>query len=82
MIPRSDPVDSIAASWCRPIRIKENAMIDNLESIFNEAMSLAEALEDEAAYFPSNSRLMYRSAMMLRLLALKGSGEDDIAADE
>lgn len=57
-------------------------MIDNLESIFNEAMSLAEALEDEAAYFPANSRLMYKSAMMLRLLALKGSCEDDIAADE
>lgn len=53
-------------------------MIDNLESIFNEAMSLAEALEDEAACFPSNSRLMYRSAMMLRLLALKVS-EDDTA---
>lgn len=51
------------------------------ETLYGEAMSLAEALEDEAAYFPANSRLMYKSAMMLRLLALKVS-EDDIAADE
>jgi hypothetical protein len=51
------------------------------ETLHSEAMSLAEALEDEAAYFPANSRLMYKSAMMLRLLALKVS-EDDIAADE
>lgn len=51
------------------------------ETLSGEAMSLAEALEDEAAYFPTNSRLMYKSAMMLRLLALKVS-EDDIAADE
>ena len=53
-----------------------------IKTLHDEAMSLAEALEDEAAYFPANSRLMYRSAMMLRLLALKGSGEDDISADE
>jgi len=55
-----------------------------IKTLYDEAMSLAEALEDEAACFPSNSRLMYRSAMMLRLLALKGSGEDDTAtaADE
>ena len=51
-----------------------------IKTLHDEAMSLAEALEDEAACFPSNSRLMYRSAMMLRLLALKGSGEDDTAA--
>lgn len=60
---------------------RENLQME-IKTLHDEAMSLAEALEDEAAYFPANSRLMYRSAMMLRLLALKGSGEDDIAADE
>lgn len=59
----------------------EEALKMEKETLYGEAMSLAEALEDEAAYFPANSRLMYKSAMMLRLLALKVS-EDDIAADE
>ena len=60
----------------------EDASQMEIKTLYDEAMSLAEALEDEAAYFPANSRLMYKSAMMLRLLALKGSGEDDISADE
>jgi hypothetical protein len=52
------------------------------ETLHIEALNLAEALEDEATYFPANSRLLYKSAMMLRLLALKVSEDDTAAADE